>query len=947
MPFGMMGMKSILLKKTNDMNIGLLRNLAWVPLFAIALICNSNVSAATFTAVASGNWSSSATWAGGTAPGMLSANDVIIIGSAFTVNLDQNVEIDGLLSTLQVDGTLSSSNSSDLMLTQGTLLGAGAITVDELEFGTLAIVTYTGNITANSFTAAAASITLATNLVVTQTLNLTSGSLIVGTGGTLSLQNNSSIIVDGGTLNVAGSGVLSLTGNYNVVYNGSSTSTGLELSGSGLDDVTISLDNASQSVTLSNNLTVNGSLNIQGGQMNTGGNDVTLNGGFNVSGSGSITSSNGSDFTLGGSTGGSLAFSSTGNNVNNFTINLPGSAVVNLNSDLNITGSLNNTSGTLDITDIDLAITGNITGNGTIRSNANSSLVLDGNASITGMLNIATTGSTTGGIIGDLEIDLANGTTVMLGTDLTVNGMLTLGAGSLVINGNELTIAGNLSAAGTGTIGGSATSSLSVMTSGNVTGDLTFTSGSQMLEDLTIEVSNNGSVSLGSNLTINGMLDLASGNLNTNGNTITAGAGSEIMINSDATVLGTGNFNGSAGYDLTVMGSSDVNIGIFGSGSGMNNLVVDLDNSTSSVTIGNDLTVNGTLDLQGGSLNLSGNDLTLNGDISGGVNGSITSSANSTITVNSATSTTGGLSFSGTGSTVGTLVVNIQDGGMLSIFSDLTVNGDLDFMSGMVLLTDGNLTIATSGTITGSGASNYVVTTGDGSLMLDIAAAGSATFDVGTMTNYTPATVTSNGSASGMFGVHVSDVVLSNGTTGSTSSNVNSVVAATWFVESDVTAGLDIDLEVEWSSSMEVNGFNSDSAFISHYTNGAWDVDAAASATAQGSGMFSLTRSGITSLSPFAVFDKNATVGIREIAATEGLSVYPNPAINVVNIPVTQGFESAATVKIIDLNGATVIELSREAFEDVTVDVGALTNGMYIVKVIGEDFVSSGRFVKN
>lgn len=929
------------------MNIKLLRNLLWVPMCAVALFITSNLSAATFTAVASGNWSSSATWAGGVSPGMASANDVIVIGSAFTVNLDQNVEIDGLLSSLQVDGSLTTSNSSDLRLTQGTILGSGEIMVDELTLGTLAIVTFGGDITANSLSSAATTITLVSNITVEQSLNLTAGVLSIGTGGMLMLQNNSSIVIDGGSLSLTGSGALDLTSNYNVVYNGNSTTGGLELTGSGLDNVTINLDDAGQALTLSSDLTVNGMLQLQGGQFNTGGNDITLNGGFMVSGNGSVVSSNGSDFTLGGSIGGTLVFSSTANSVNDFTINLPASATVTLGSDLNITGDLSNTSGTLDISDVDLTVSGDVTGNGTFMANGNSGLMLDGNTTISGDLNIETTGSSTGGIIGDLEIDLASGNSVMLGNDLTVSGMLTLDAGSFSLNGNTLTLTGNLSGSGNGTIGGGSGSSLEIMAGGNVTGDITFTSGSEMLEDLIIELDNNGSVSLGSNVTINGMLDLTSGNLNTNGNTITVGAGADVMINSDATVLGTGNFNGSAGYDLTIMGDGDVNIGIFGSGSGMNDLVIDLDNSTASATIGNDIVVNGTLDLMGGSLDLNGNDLTVNGDVMGGVSGSISSDASSSITINTSTSTTGGLSFSSTGNTVGSLTVNVQDGGNVSILNDLTVTNSLNLDAGMVVLSDGDLTIASGGSISGAGINNYVVTTGEGSLMLEIASSSSATFDVGTMTEYTPATITSNGSATGMFGVHVMDQVLSNGTTGSVSSSVNSVVAATWFVESSLTAGVDVDLEVEWSSAMEVNGFDSDSAYISHYINGAWDVDAAATATAEGSGRFSLTRTGITSFSPFAVFDKDASVGIREIAAVEDLNVFPNPAMNFINIPFAQGFEAPATVRIIDLNGATVIELSREAYEDVSVDVGSLTDGMYMVKVIGDDYVSTGRFIKN
>lgn len=924
----------------------LLRNLTGITALAFTLFFCTNLSAATFTAIASGDWSASATWAGGTAPGTNITNDVIIIGAAFDVNLNQNVEINGALSSLQVDGELATSNSSNLTINQGTLLGAGEIMVDELTVGTLAIITYTGSIAANTFTSAAAAITLALDLTVNQTLNLTGGLVTIGTGAVLNLQNNSTIIVNGGSLATSGSGALGLSGNYNVVYNGSSTIAGLELSGSGLNNVTISLSNAAQGVGLTSDLTVNGMLSVQGGQLNLNGNDLTLNGGFNVSGSGSIAGSNGSDITLGGSTGGSLAFTTGSQTTNNFTINLPSSALVSLESDLTITGNFSNSSGTLNIQDVELTINGNITGGGSIMANSGSSLTLNGTASLTGDLNISTNGSTTG-TIGNLTIDLNSTSSVMLGANLMVTNMLTLTSGSLALNNNELMITGNISSSGTGTITGGGASSVSIMTSGNVTGNLRFNTTGQgaTLQDLTIDIDNNGSISLGSNVTINGTLSLDGGNLNLNGNTITTGAGAEIVLDGSASVMGIGNFSASAAYNLTLTGSGSTSIGVFGIGSTMGDLTIDMENG-GTATVGSDLTVNGTLDLQGGTLDLDGYDLTINGDISGGVNGSIASNGNNTITINSSTTTTGGLNFSTTGQTVGSLNVNVQDGGSVSIMSALTVENELNLISGLVVMMDGNLNIATTGMITGGNADSYIVTAGQGSLQMEIGAGTSAMFALGTMSNFAPAHVTLNNNNSSMFSVRLAEGVMSNGTTGSNAADVQSVVNATWFVESDITAGLDMDLTVEWASSMEVNGFNRDSAYVSHYVNGAWDMDASASATAEASGRYSLTRTGITSLSPFAVFDDNATVGIREVAAVEDLNIFPNPAINVVNIPMDVKGQ-ASTVKIIDLNGATVIEMNRDAFEAATIDVGALTNGMYLVKVIGNDYVSTGRFVKN
>lgn len=924
----------------------LLRNLTWVHAFAIALLFSSNLSAATFTAAASGNWSSSATWVGGTTPGTTSTDDIIVIGSGITVNLDQNVTINGLMSSLQVQGALSTNNSSDLTLTQGSLVGSGDVMVDELSLGALAIVTFTGGLTANSFSSAATSVTLALNLTVNQTLQLMAGTLTFGSGSSLNLASNSTIMVNGGTLGLLGTGVLNLNGSYNVIYNGNSANSGLELSGSGLNNLTINLSTSNQSVTLINDITVDGILSIQGGQLNTNGNNLTLNGGFLVSGSGSIGGNIGTNITLNGSTGGSLSFASNAQTINNFTINLPSSATVDLNSDLTVSGNFSNTSGTVDIRDVSLTVGGNLSGSGRLQTNSNSSLALNGSTNISGNLNFTSgTMGTGGGTLGNLTVALGTSNNVSLSGDVTISGMLTLTSGSLSLNGSELMLTGNISGSGTGTISGGNGASISIMSNGNVTGNLSLTAGgsNQRLDELVVNIANNGSISLGSNITIVNALELESGNLNLNGNTITVAANADIMLNGGASVLGIGNFDGSAGYNLILSGSGNVNIGIFGSGNNMNDLSLDLDNG-GMATLGSDLTVNGTLELLGGSLDLDGYNLNLNGNITGIGNGNIISDSSSSIAINSATSTTGSLNFSASGNTLGSLSVNIADGGLVSLRSELTIEDELTFTAGKLLLADGDLTIASGGQITGANSNSYIITNGEGSLQLNVAGSGTRTFAVGTQSNYTPAEITLNGSSNGMFSVRVDEGVLSNGTSGNNSATVHSVVNATWFVESTMSTAMDIDLQVEWTSNMEVNGFNRDSAYISHYTAGAWDTDAEANAIVESSGRFSLTRTGITSLSPFAVFDTDAAVGVREIAAIENLSIYPNPTANMLNIPADA---YASTIKIIDLNGATVIETTRAAYESATINVGALSNGLYLVKVIGENQISTGRFVKN
>src|ERR1700722_18282218 len=93
----------------------------------VVTLSNSFASGATYTAVASGNWSSSATW-GGTAPSFkLGAIDQVTIGAGLTVTMDSTIVVNGVLAQISLNGTLTSAVNS-LILTSGTISGSGAIT---------------------------------------------------------------------------------------------------------------------------------------------------------------------------------------------------------------------------------------------------------------------------------------------------------------------------------------------------------------------------------------------------------------------------------------------------------------------------------------------------------------------------------------------------------------------------------------------------------------------------------------------------------------------------------------------------------------------------------------------------------------------------------------------------------------------------------------------------
>ncbi|MEM6697839.1 MAG: T9SS type A sorting domain-containing protein, partial [Bacteroidota bacterium] len=120
-------------------------------------------------------------------------------------------------------------------------------------------------------------------------------------------------------------------------------------------------------------------------------------------------------------------------------------------------------------------------------------------------------------------------------------------------------------------------------------------------------------------------------------------------------------------------------------------------------------------------------------------------------------------------------------------------------------------------------------------------------FPVGN-TNYTPITIQNDGT-SDQFSVQCLPKVLSDGTIG----NVfpNDIVSTTWLIEEAVAGGANATLTAQWTSGEELPGFSRFNAFLSRYDGTAWDSDTPTSAS--GTDPFTISRSGVTTFSPFAV----------------------------------------------------------------------------------------------
>lgn len=173
------------------------------------------------------------------------------------------------------------------------------------------------------------------------------------------------------------------------------------------------------------------------------------------------------------------------------------------------------------------------------------------------------------------------------------------------------------------------------------------------------------------------------------------------------------------------------------------------------------------------------------------------------------------------------------------------IQNSLDLQSGCIQLGDADLVIDPAASVSGT-ATAFVKTDGMGSLVQTVSGS-TVEFPVGTDA-CTPL-VLENAGTSDIFYVRADDGVLENGTSGN--AHTSGVVGITWYVEEVTAGGSDVTLSASWYATDELSGFDRSNCSLAHYTGGAWDEGTPGAAS--GTDPYSISRSGITSFSPFAV----------------------------------------------------------------------------------------------
>lgn len=543
---------------------------------------------------------------------------------------------------------------------------------------------------------------------------------------------------------------------------------------------------------------------------------------------------------------------------------------------------------------------------------------------------------------------------------LSANDVIIIGLGITVEMDQDIIIndaSSSVSVLAGGTLQSSG-SNYMAMTNGSLTGSGTIDVDSVMLavqSGITFTGDMTARAMTMSNATINSAIDVTVNEaLYVMNGTSTMSAGTLKLNNSGTTniMIDGGMLDVQAGasadlttnYNVMYINSSST-AGVELSGSGLRQIDINVGNSN-DVTLDADLIVTDNLSLTSGTLVLNNNNLTINstGSFDATANGMISSSSGSDITILAASSLTGTLMFDGSNNTVDDFTINFGNSSSeVMIGSDVMVSGTLDLQSGRINIGANDIQVMSTGSISGGSANSYVITDKGGSLSLDIAANADETFFVGTDNSFAPAVIKSNGAAYADLSVGVNADVMSQGTFGYNVNDKESVVNTTWFVENSASANVDIDMELWWSSNMEVNSFDRTKAYVSHYVNGSWDATASANAMTQTNGMFSIERTGVKSLSPFAVFDENTSLSVGEVATTNDVQVYPNPATDAINI--SYNGTATATAEVYNLAGSLVKSANVVNGEN-TISLNGLNSGIYYIRLAADGATSTHKFVK-
>ncbi len=200
--------------------------------------------------------------------------------------------------------------------------------------------------------------------------------------------------------------------------------------------------------------------------------------------------------------------------------------------------------------------------------------------------------------------------------------------------------------------------------------------------------------------------------------------------------------------------------------------------------------------------------------------------------------------------------LEIDNAANATLTGNAKISGDLLFTNGKIVLGNNNLALGTAATITNATNAKYVVTSGTGRLIKAALGAVAFNFPIGnSLTAYNPLSITNSGTADSI-GARASAAVFSAGTLGTV--YTKEVVNNTWTVTEAVAGGSNLSVTATWNAADELANFDRTRSGLSNYitspaANVGWDLLNSQATGSTGTGPYTFTRTGLTSVGTFAV----------------------------------------------------------------------------------------------
>ncbi|MDP4267208.1 MAG: DUF1565 domain-containing protein, partial [Bacteroidota bacterium] len=243
------------------------------------------------------------------------------------------------------------------------------------------------------------------------------------------------------------------------------------------------------------------------------------------------------------------------------------------------------------------------------------------------------------------------------------------------------------------------------------------------------------------------------------------------------------------------------------------------------------------------------------------------------------------------------LVMN-GSGKTLSLGGSITISNTLTMYKGKIDIGKNNLTLASGATINGNpGNSSYIITSDSGSLVKNNITVSYSLFPVGTLTGYSPVTISNSGTPDN-FSVRVNNPP----NPSLPSEMMSNFVNLSWVISEAVTGGSNATIYFGWQPADQIGSLSLSNTKLMRYTN-AWSI---------GNSLDSLSAynakvSGITDFAanhPFAIYEPHfissdtSTCNGKQITLTAKLNGYYQWSTGSRNKSITVNPTTTTTYKV-------------------------------------------------